>query len=62
MGLGMPEPAAAAVVHELYRAETLEDSSFKNQGQLCKLGAWYDFIRVCDEWYPRVAARRYHMV
>eukprot|EP00974_Lingulodinium_polyedra_P045621 4375666-Lingulodinium_polyedra.AAC.1 len=29
---------------------------------MCKLGAWYDFVRVCNEWSPRATARRYHMV
>ena len=39
-----------------------KDSSFKKQGRMCKLGAWYDFRRVCDEWTKRVTARRYHML
>ena len=62
MDLGVPEPATSADVDELYRREILEDSSFKKQGRMCKLGAWYDFIRACDEWTKHVTARRYHML
>ena len=29
---------------------------------MCKLGAWYDFVRACDVWTKKVTARRYHMV
>ena len=58
----MPEPATLADVDELCRREMLEDSSFKQKGWMCKLGAWYDFIRGCDEWAKHVAARRYHML
>jgi hypothetical protein len=62
MDLGVPEPATAADVDELRRREMLEDSSFKEQGRMCKLGAWYDFIRACDAWTNHVTARRYHML
>ena len=62
MDLGLPEPATEADVDELCRTEILEDSNFKKQGRMCKLGAWYDFIRACNEWSKRVTARRYHMV
>jgi hypothetical protein len=62
MDLGVPEPATAADVDELYRREMLEDSSFKKQGRMCKLGAWYDFTRACDEWTKHITARRYHML
>ena len=30
--------------------------------QQCKLGAWFDFVRGCDEWALCVTARRYHMI
>ena len=59
---GVPEPATEADVQELYRREILEDSSFKKQGRMCKLRAWYDFIRACNEWRKCITARRYHMV
>jgi len=62
MDLGVPEPATAEDVDELCLREILEDSSFKKQGRMCKLGAWYDFIRACDEWAKQVKARRYHML
>ena len=62
MDLGVPESATSADVDEMYRREIAEDSSFKKQGRMCKLGAWYDFIRACDEWTKHVAARRYHML
>ncbi len=62
MERGLPEPATEADVKELYRKEILEDFSFKKQGRMCKLGAWYDFIRACNEWSICVTARRYHMV
>ena len=62
MDLGLPERATAADVDELYCSEILEDSNFKKQGRMCKLGAWYDFIRACNEWSKCVTARRYHMV
>ena len=62
MDLGVPEPGTEAGVQELYRREILEDDSFKKQGRMCKLGAWFDFIRACDEWTKRITARRYHMV
>ena len=62
MELDVPEPATEKDVNELYRTEILEDSSFKKQGRMCKLGAWYDFVRACHEWTHCVTARRYHMV
>ena len=62
MDLGVPEPGTEAGVQELYRREILEDDSFKKQGRMCKLGAWFDFIRACDEWTKRITARRYHML
>ena len=62
MDLGVPEPGTEAGVLELYRREILEDDSFKKQGRMCKLGAWFDFIRACDEWTKRITARRYHML
>ena len=62
MDLGVPEPGTEAGVQELYRRGILEDGSFKKQGRMCKLGAWFDFIRACDEWTKRITARRYHMV
>ena len=62
MDLGEPDPGTEAGVRELYRREILEDDSFKKQGRMCKLGAWFDFIRACNEWTKRITARRYRMV
>ena len=62
MDLGVPEPGTKEGVQEMYRHQVLEDDSFKKQGRMCKLGAWFDFIRACDEWSPRITARRYHML
>mgnify|MGYP007023186691 CR=1 FL=1 len=60
--LGEPVPGNEAGVLELYRREILEDDSFKKQGRMCKLGAWFDFICACDEWTKRITARRYIML
>ena len=58
----VPEPGIEAGVQDLYRKEILEDDSFKKQGRMCKLGAWFDFTRACAEWTKHITARRYHMV
>ena len=62
MERGVSEPGSEAGVLDVYRQEVLEDESFSKQGRMCKLGAWFDFVRGCDEWAPCVTARRYHMI
>ena len=62
MDLGVPEPGTKEGVQEMYRHQVLEDDSFKKQGRMCKLGAWFDFIRACSEWTKWITARRYHML
>ena len=59
--LGEPEPGTEGGVQELYRQEILEDDSFKKQGRMCKLGAWFDFIRASNDWTKHATARRFHM-
>ncbi len=40
----------------------LEDSISNKQGRMCRLGAWYAFIRALYSLTKHVTARRYHML